>query len=189
MGTEAFTPRFHSSRTILAKYEEAHVYKSTRELADTNIVTGIGFLADGEHEGTFIVRDYADYVQQVIDDVEGINYIRSTTRPEFVWVRNSADFQVVIDRANHVGVQPMNTVIGLTAALQALSNAIEDPGQIGLSGLVAFLTNETHTLAADEYGNVINYTGANGRLYIFWGLSDVTNLFNITVTGNPQALA
>jgi hypothetical protein len=72
------------------------------------------------------------------------------------------------------------TIEGLTKATEI--QAVESP-------LSAFLTNETHTLAATPGGDVISYAGAAGTFRIFNGLADVSEFFELSTQANPQSLA
>lgn len=60
----------------------------------------------------------------------------------------------------------------------------------GIDSLTGFLTNETHTLAADKLGNVLGYTGCSGTFKVFQGTTDVTTLCTFTLApgGNPSSL-
>jgi hypothetical protein len=60
----------------------------------------------------------------------------------------------------------------------------------GIDGLMGFVTNEAHTVAADYLGNVLAYTNAGGSFKVFQGVNDITSLcsFSIPAGGNADAL-
>lgn len=62
-------------------------------------------------------------------------------------------------------------------------------GQDGETGLTAFLTNESHTLAANASGVVSSYAGASGTFYVYKvGAGDVSSYFTLSTLSNPQLL-
>lgn len=62
---------------------------------------------------------------------------------------------------------------------------IEDAGA---TGLVPFLTNESHTLPASSTGVVASYAGATGSFKIYAGGVDVSASFALSTQSNPQNL-
>lgn len=60
----------------------------------------------------------------------------------------------------------------------------------GADSISGWLTNESHTVAADSAGNVLNYTGASGRFEVRLGLLDVRTVstFSVASGGNPDGL-
>jgi hypothetical protein len=60
----------------------------------------------------------------------------------------------------------------------------------GADSISGWLTNESHTVAADSAGNVLNYNGASGRFEVRLGLLDVRTVstFAVASGGNPDGL-
>lgn len=95
------------------------------------------------------------------------------------WPKDSGgtgDSYIRIGTGNTTGTNPSDT-----SKWEVLVRAGED-------ALIAFLTNETHTLTAAADGTVSDYTGATGEFKIFSGTVDVSNLFTLTTVDNPQGL-
>lgn len=73
-----------------------------------------------------------------------------------------------------------NTSVKVTATLGAGLSAVLDEVTVyrlqsgGVNSVVAFLTNENHTVAADSTGVVSTFAGADGQFVVFSGLTDVT---------------
>lgn len=73
-----------------------------------------------------------------------------------------------------------NTSVKVTATLGSGPGAVVDEITVhrlqsgGLDSVVAFLTNENHTVAADNAGIVATFAGADGQFVVFSGLTDVT---------------
>lgn len=72
-----------------------------------------------------------------------------------------------------------------TSVHEAQDLRIEDQSAISV---VAFLTNEAHTLPADSAGNVSSYSGASGSFKVFAGSVDVSASFALSTQANPQSL-
>lgn len=70
------------------------------------------------------------------------------------------------------------TLASDTAVIGGVKTGADGPA--GQAGIVAILSNESHTLASDAAGVVSSYTGATSTLQIFEGDTDVTNLYTIT---------
>lgn len=60
-------------------------------------------------------------------------------------------------------------------------------GDKGDGGLVAYLTNENHTVAADVNGYVANLSGATGFFKVLLGTQDVTSASSFAEVGNAGA--
>ena len=58
----------------------------------------------------------------------------------------------------------------------------------GSDGVTGFLTNENHTVPADQAGNVLSYSGAAGTFKMYEGTNDITTLCTYSVLANPSAL-
>lgn len=60
----------------------------------------------------------------------------------------------------------------------------------GIDGLIGFITNEAHMVAADYLGNVLAYTDAGGNFKVFQGINDISSLctFSIPSGGNTSGL-
>lgn len=73
-----------------------------------------------------------------------------------------------------------NTSVKVTATLGTGPSAVLDEVTVyrlqsgGVNSVVAFLTNENHTVAADSTGVVSTFAGADGQFVVFSGLTDVT---------------
>lgn len=64
-------------------------------------------------------------------------------------------------------------------------------GTDGQNAVVAYLTNEAHTLPASSNGNVTNYDGALGKFMLYEGttfISDSVNSVTYSINANPQTL-
>lgn len=57
-------------------------------------------------------------------------------------------------------------------------------GADGESNLVAYLTNESHTLAANSNGNVTDFSGAGGSMVVYYGLTEVTSGCNFSIVNS-----
>jgi hypothetical protein len=64
------------------------------------------------------------------------------------------------------------------------------PGANGDDAVNAFLTNETHTVAADKDGNVLagEFTNATTEIKIFVGTTDDTSTWSITYNSTDMTL-
>lgn len=58
----------------------------------------------------------------------------------------------------------------------------------GADGVVGYLTNENHTLPADNLGNVLSYSGCSGTFKMYQGTSDITTLCTYSIVSNPSTL-
>ncbi len=74
--------------------------------------------------------------------------------------------------------------VKVTATLGALSDTTSiyrsNNGANGKDALTVLLTNESHTLPADQYGNVSSYTGASTVIKVYEGLTDVSSLWSFS---------
>lgn len=59
----------------------------------------------------------------------------------------------------------------------------------GSDGVTGFLTNENHSIPADQLGNALSYSGAGGTFKMYQGTTDITALCTYSVVANPSALA
>lgn len=58
----------------------------------------------------------------------------------------------------------------------------------GSDGVTGFLTNENHTVPADQLGNVLSYSGCGGTFKMYQGTDDITTLCTYSVVSNPSGL-
>lgn len=58
----------------------------------------------------------------------------------------------------------------------------------GIDSFNGLLTNESHTLAADNLGNVLSYTGCGGTFKVYQGAVDITTLCTFSLVANPSSL-
>jgi hypothetical protein len=63
-------------------------------------------------------------------------------------------------------------------------------GSPGISAVSGYLTNEAHTLPADNAGNVLtgSYTAAGGTFKVFNGITDVTTNSTFSIVGTPVGI-
>lgn len=85
--------------------------------------------------------------------------------------------------------------VKVTATLGALSDTTTVyRGDGGSDAVQARLTNEAHTLPADDAGTVTSYTGAGGTMQVYKGTTLLSNVttpsvsFALAPSGNPQGL-
>ncbi len=64
-------------------------YETTAALEDALVSNVSAILAEVGKAGTFTIRNYADFIAEVAADVAKLNYIRSVSSPDRVWVRAS----------------------------------------------------------------------------------------------------
>jgi len=64
-------------------------YATTTELKDALASNLSAILTESGKSGTFVIRNYSDYVAQVAADTGQINYIRSSSDTTKVWVRST----------------------------------------------------------------------------------------------------
>jgi hypothetical protein len=58
----------------------------------------------------------------------------------------------------------------------------------GSDGVTGLLTNESHTVPADQLGNVLSYSGCGGTFKMYQGTTDITTLCTYSVVANPSTL-
>lgn len=64
-------------------------FNSVVELAASNVENISAVLAEEGKAGTFTIRDYADFIDEVAADTSQVNFIRSNSDPSKVWVRTT----------------------------------------------------------------------------------------------------
>ena len=59
-------------------------------------------------------------------------------------------------------------------------------GTDGVSALSAFLSNDSHTLPLSSSNEIISFAGANTDIFVFQGITDVTNDYTISRTSDSH---
>lgn len=137
-----------------------------------------------------VFRINADGTETPLPWSEGVEaqLIDTRTGWNFFWM-NTAQYDAAIGSGVGVRARASITVDGVEYEDSGYVYPVSD-GADGSGGIVAMLTNESHTLPANPDGTVLSYSGATGGLRVFVGTTDISPYFTLTTapSGNPQAL-
>lgn len=102
-------------------------YQTTAELENSDTSNVSAILAEVGKAGTFTTRNYIDFTAEVAADTGKVNYIRSVSNPNQVWVRTT----ILPDGAAQTGAGSGLTVDGELAAKATLSGVARTATDLG----------------------------------------------------------
>ncbi|ANI79001.1 hypothetical protein [Sphingobium sp. EP60837] len=125
-------------------------YSTTADLEVSATSNVSAILSEAGKAGTFTIRDYADFTAEVAADTGKVNYIRSTSSTDKVWVRTS----ILSQAADQIGTA---AGVSVEAAL-ATKATINDEGVLVGAEAANIASSGTNTLFIRPSVNVTDGT-------------------------------
>ena len=116
-----------------------------------------------------------------------LSTITGSSRSAATFLSSTTGDSITMSTTNFEGARNGTSGVIITATVtdgttfsDRISVVKVQDGQDGISPLVGYLTNESHTVSASSSGVVASFTGAGGAFRIFNGLTDITTDPSVT---------